>query len=132
MEEKMTAETIDQLETTLKEARDAAAVPDPTSDFPTPAKIEEWKTQYGRVYYVEVSKLPFIHRGLELPEYQRILRTAAMGQEGYDSDQATIDATILWPEEPYDLRGKAGVIPTLATQIMINSGFELNPTVQEL
>lgn len=93
---------------------------------PKEYELEEWKDMYGVFYISSIGddESLYIWRTLKRMEYKKLVKT------GYASEQmryeeAIIARCILWPELTTDAIAKsdAGVVETLAKQILYKSGF---------
>jgi hypothetical protein len=91
---------------------------------PTLAKIEEWKSLHGDVYFTEFDEDVYLWRSLRRKEYKDIMKIN--GADQYYKEERIVDKVMLYPEN-YNFismtNGKAGVPTLLSELVMEKSGF---------
>ncbi|MGD9697423.1 hypothetical protein [Acinetobacter sp.] len=90
---------------------------------PTQKQIDDWKEKYGHIEMVEIAGEVYIYRQLGRSEHRTLLSSGAFNVE--DTDEVTAKILLLFPSYKsvdWDKLG-AGVIATLAQNMMRLSGF---------
>ncbi len=95
-------------------------------DSPDEAILEAWKSTYGKFFVSSVlgDSDIFIWRTLNRTEYKQLANTGVMkNQSSYE--EAIVRKCLLWPKVAQEdiAASDAGIIPTLAKQILFKSGF---------
>lgn len=100
---------------------------------PTEKVIEDWKQQYGEVLCTVISEVEiFVYRPLNWKEHKGLQRRLAeQPEEGKEpltelDFQSMVVSTCLLFSSVKDISKKAGTVPSLFEQIMLNSNF-INP-----
>lgn len=92
----------------------------------TEDQIEAWKNNYGNIYISQIHEdgKAFLWKKLNRAEYRQIIESGAMSKEMSYQD-AVLRKCMLAPKPSHEFLSvsDAGLIPTLFTQIMFQSGF---------
>lgn len=98
---------------------------------PTRKEVEEWKKEYGRIYYIFFDEdTPFIWRRLRRAEYREILSKA---EDRYTNEEIIARKCVLYPKNVDELlEEQAGFATVLCDQIMEHSGFSIKSAPIEL
>lgn len=83
-------------------------------------QIAQWKEQYGEIYSASEGKQEYVFRALTLDEHALVRR--AQKESIVDAQEKTVELGLLHPR-PLSDRTPAGVITTLAEEILEVSGF---------
>ena len=95
-------------------------------DAPDEPLLEAWKSTYGKFFVSSVlgEEDIFVWRTLNRTEYKQLLNTGVTkNQSSYE--EAIVRKCMLWPKIGQDdiASSDAGVVPTIAKQILFKSGF---------
>lgn len=107
---------MDELEAVLSEFENA----------PDRGTLETWKYSFGEIYTSSINDNDFyVWRTVKRQEYKTILGTMAENASEMMLEEAIIRKCLLFPSPSIEFvsQSRAGVIPTLYSQIMFNSGF---------
>lgn len=86
------------------------------------AIIAELKEKYGDVFHVEISKKDYIFRSLTFSEYDGLVERYG-GESVAEAEDALVQMAVVWPEEINFDKMRAGVVTSLAEEILEASGF---------
>jgi hypothetical protein len=95
-------------------------------DAPDEAILEAWKSTYGKFFISSIlgDDTIFLWRTINRTEYKQLINTGvAKNQNSYED--AIVRKCVLWPKVTSEAMAgsDAGVVPTLAKQILYKSGF---------
>jgi hypothetical protein len=93
-------------------------------DGPTKKQVEEWKKEYGDIYFTPFEEDIYIWKTLQRNEYREII--AQKDVSAMDREEVFVEKCVLFPEgftKEKMTNGKAGVPSILAEMIMDKSGF---------
>lgn len=116
LEEEITVDDISELAIELQSYEEA----------PDTALLEAWKSTYGKFFVSSIlgDDVIFIWRTLNRTEYKQLANSGVVkNQNSYE--EAVIRKCVLWPKVSQEgmAASDAGVVPTLAKQILFKSGF---------
>lgn len=116
LEEEITVDDISELAIELQNYEEA----------PDIALLEAWKSTYGKFFVSSIlgDDVIFIWRTLNRTEYKQLANSGVVkNQSSYE--ESVIRKCVLWPKVSQEgmAASDAGVVPTLAKQILFKSGF---------
>ncbi len=125
-EEVMEDETQQEQEYEVSDISELAAELLSYEDAPDEALLEAWKSTYGKFFVSSIlgDDVIFIWRTLNRTEYKQLANSGVVkNQNSYE--EAVIRKCVLWPKVSQEgmAASDAGVVPTLAKQILFKSGF---------
>jgi hypothetical protein len=108
-----------------------------TAVGPSPEELDALKKQYGKVYRASYDATEVYYfrrlRRLEYRQIQEMLAKADPNTIGVLHDEKVLGAAVVWPnlKPEWYASSAAGIVPTLAVQILERSGFTGNLTIEE-
>lgn len=86
--------------------------------------IDAWKLQHKKVYRVRFEDLEVYYRTLTVADSEKLTQKAAMNLTTFNHERETFNVCVLNEIDPEILSLKSGVVPVVAEQIMIKSGYQ--------
>ena len=90
----------------------------------TPEMIAEWKKQYVFVFKVNIDGTDIYFRTVTREDYLQIAEKQALDMANFDYEMETVKMCVLAGLDEETLKRKSGLIPVLAEQIMLKSGYQ--------
>lgn len=85
------------------------------------AAVKAWKQAYGQVYSVNIRGVDYVFRALSFAEFDRLRLDSP--ESAVDAEDQVVDLALLHPAEGPPPTAAAGIISSLAEQIINVSGF---------
>lgn len=90
----------------------------------TQETINEWKQKYGKVYRIRFEDMQIYFRSLTRDDYATLTQKAALDLRNFDHEYETFKTCVLNEIDEKIIEEKAGIVPVVAEQIMIKSGYQ--------
>lgn len=103
-------------------------------------QLDQWKTQYGKIFSAHILGQPYVWRGLRRQEFTQLMNASDVKdiENPLDarmmSEERVVKRGLLYPDPRTSglSKGPAGVLTTLSNHILNASGFDLDDVPVEL